>query len=617
MPRARGRRQVKGSRYKAKAPSPAAETSEPEPEPNSEPSRKRPRTHAHAVVASGTGAGTESSRYKHGHDSPPREGGKLRRAACLYFWNLKGRPGQETDPDTIKFIKGQMLIEGRAEWVGRSLTSFRRQIAAGRGPTAEREPGRPRGGKLTLGGARVFMDALCHGSGRAQATTQVNLQRASRGKGAVCRRTCVEYCKSLGLQIRKRQKTKTGGRGRNSLWAGPRLKLVQQLKAQLTQRPAAGRRGLAKLDLNNIFWCDEHHNKVSLGRADEFEYRSPRGADGEFLPGALGGEYGGWHDRVVAKYTNEARGCYGVGVPLKWDAAQSKHVAVAARSDIFWYTGCMVLGPAAFEAKIRAGIYRVRAMVGGVSSTTSGKSIGEIEALEGGRYEAKYGAAWRSTIKEVLSRGGNSVRDVRDMMDWAVAQGNAMFGNNIWAIYHDASSAWFSAGAITYLALKLCPGDEAAGRDRIIMCREEWSPDYGTYKDRLPGDGPEMMPLDMSLFGGVNIALDHHVAVTPHLAKEDPRRFSAATPKGLMDSLEKIWPLVPTAARIVQDCNRWPVALDEIEKAGGAHVPDMNFRSGRRAGAARRGGVPVKSILHANAQEVRGALQGKWASWYL
>jgi hypothetical protein len=51
------------------------------------------------------------------------------------------------------------------------------------------------------------------------------------------------------------------------------------------------------------------------------------------------------------------------------------------------------------------------------------------------------------------------------------------------------------------------------------------------YNDSIPGDSPELMPLDDTLNQDIHSSARYHVAITSHLPKDDPRKFSFATPK--------------------------------------------------------------------------------------
>lgn len=111
------------------------------------------------------------------------------------------------------------------------------------------------------------------------------------------------------------------------------------------------------------------------------------------------------------------------------------------------------------------------------------------------------------------------------------------------------------------------------------------------YKGRPPGDSPELMPCDNSLFRDLKCSLDICCALTSHLDKTDPRKFSKATPKELSKAIIKLWDPVhgvsPRPERILQDIARIPVALRKIAEADGGIVPGLADRNGHRKERAR------------------------------
>ena len=106
------------------------------------------------------------------------------------------------------------------------------------------------------------------------------------------------------------------------------------------------------------------------------------------------------------------------------------------------------------------------------------------------------------------------------------------------------------------------------------------------YKNRPPGDSPELMPCDNSLFRDLKCSLDLCCAITNHLPKTDPRRFSKATPKLLAAAVKKIYDpvngIAPRPERILQDIDRIPNALKKIVEADGGIVIGLADRNGHR-----------------------------------
>ena len=95
-----------------------------------------------------------------------------------------------------------------------------------------------------------------------------------------------------------------------------------------------------------------------------------------------------------------------------------------------------------------------------------------------------------------------------------------------WFFFHDALTTMTSAETITWMKSKdylkywILPQ-----RDRLINTR---------YHNKLPGDSPELMPMDATLNKDIDDSGKQHVAVTSHLEwskdYKDQRKFSLATP---------------------------------------------------------------------------------------
>ena len=70
--------------------------------------------------------------------------------------------------------------------------------------------------------------------------------------------------------------------------------------------------------------------------------------------------------------------------------------------------------------------------------------------------------------------------------------------------------------------------------------------------------------------------------------------------------MERTWEVCPTPERIVQDIQRFPKALDAIIAHGGARVPELDNRRGRRA-------TLKFASCHKDCEEAIRAREAKWA----
>ena len=101
-----------------------------------------------------------------------------------------------------------------------------------------------------------------------------------------------------------------------------------------------------------------------------------------------------------------------------------------------------------------------------------------------------------------------------------------------------------------------------------------------TYHNRPVGDSPEMMPLDCSLFNDLHEAANRHVSLTHLLHKDDPKKFSLATPKEISRSYCRLWTGgaeegSPTCERIIQDCNKFVRNIQVINDAKASCAQDL------------------------------------------
>jgi hypothetical protein len=112
------------------------------------------------------------------------------------------------------------------------------------------------------------------------------------------------------------------------------------------------------------------------------------------------------------------------------------------------------------------------------------------------------------------------------------------------------------------------------------------------YHDSIPGDSPEWMPLDETLYQDIHSSARYHVTITSHLPKDDPRKFSFATPKEISRAyLRLVDPNnggAPSSQRIIQDCEKWVRSLDKIRKAGGNIVEGFGRNGHRECSQGRK-----------------------------
>ena len=117
------------------------------------------------------------------------------------------------------------------------------------------------------------------------------------------------------------------------------------------------------------------------------------------------------------------------------------------------------------------------------------------------------------------------------------------------------------------------------------------------YANRPPGNRPELSPNDNTLNKDIRESLHMHEACTSRLPRDDPRRFSLATPKTISKAIFTLCDpdrgVTPTPDRIKQDILKVrDVSIPAIVKHGGKIVPGLADRNGHRnvGGVDRRRG---------------------------
>jgi hypothetical protein len=166
-------------------------------------------------------------------------------------------------------------------------------------------------------------------------------------------------------------------------------------------------------------------------------------------------------------------------------------------------------------------------------------------------------------------------------------------------IYHDHLKIWWEKDSQEYLKSLPCPIEGNPNRtwyDRQIkICGENNSKVSKRYQNCLPGDSPELMPLDCHLFADLQEGAAKNVALTYHIKENDEDsslKYSFATPVKVYDSLQRTLAAgCPSPKRIAEDVKRiFKETLGRVVEAEGCYIEDSSkkiARSGVRAEAER------------------------------
>lgn len=170
-------------------------------------------------------------------------------------------------------------------------------------------------------------------------------------------------------------------------------------------------------------------------------------------------------------------------------------------------------------------------------------------------YLSRYGPdLWLSEIRKCTALSG--YRCVTEMIDHIdtetkrVMKGTKNEGNGLW--YHDALSLMTCKKSVQYMKQKGIFDNWLLPWGRL---------QEGTrYNESIPGDSPELMPLDETLNMDIHASARYHVAITSHLPNDDPRKFSFATPNEISRAYLRLVDYVtggaPSSTRIIQDCEK-------------------------------------------------------------
>jgi hypothetical protein len=199
-------------------------------------------------------------------------------------------------------------------------------------------------------------------------------------------------------------------------------------------------------------------------------------------------------------------------------------------------------------------------------------------------------------------------------MDHIISEGVHIYeGTNrehTWLIYHDHLKIWWEKDSQEYLKSKECPIEGNPSRtwyERQIKISGETNNARVAkwYRHCLPGDSPELMPLDNHLFADLQEGAAKNVALTYHIQDGDPDsllKYSFATPKQVYSSLQRtIKSGCPSPTRIAEDINRiFNQTLLRIIDAKGTYIEDCSKRSTRKgvraqhaAAVRKRENLPV------------------------
>jgi hypothetical protein len=212
-------------------------------------------------------------------------------------------------------------------------------------------------------------------------------------------------------------------------------------------------------------------------------------------------------------------------------------------------------------------------------------------------YLARYGLGWEAKMEVEAGSELKPIRSCHQMIDHLIKEGEKIWNGtkreHTWMIYHDHLKIFWEKETIEYLKSLKCPiprDDSTTNRtwfERLIKIEGANNVRVNArYNNTLPGDGPELMPLDNHLFADLREALARNIALTFWMPKSDARKYTGGTPHELYKSIcRTIESNGVSEHRIIEDIRRIKdVTLDIILKSKGTYIEDSTGKNSTRHG---------------------------------
>ena len=192
-------------------------------------------------------------------------------------------------------------------------------------------------------------------------------------------------------------------------------------------------------------------------------------------------------------------------------------------------------------------------------------------------FKARYGSSWE--INFMRHKSMSKFCCVTHLVDYIYEQTRAKFVGTEYEsnffFYHDALSLMTAKECKKYMEEKGILEHWILPEHGLFS--KEHDPGLTAYVGRPVGNSPELMPLDSCLNYDIWIAVLDCIQHTRKLEKDNPKKFSIATPKKGTDAFLRLvdGKYAPGSKRIVEDVRLFPVALMKIIEANGKIVADL------------------------------------------
>jgi hypothetical protein len=403
-------------------------------------------------------------------------------------------------------------------------------------------------------------------------------------------------------------KRKTGRKDKDSEWAKARVARAKMNKRQFELGDQVDR-GDIKLEdceipplfADAILSSDQSHMKAipvggsgHAGSQSVKQYRiAMNPTTGRLAPLESGGQMPERRQQLHTKFDSHAQGCYTVACPIIDGKKQGRFLPT------YNYTGRNMQSAKCYDISVKNELKRLQGSKNQWKDFNSENPYLERygEGPEIPENLPDWETAWLESQKPWREEMRNNaemrkIASVKDFVLHLIKSGEDLYkGTNraeTWMIWHDALSILWDKHTQAWLRTLKCPSDAVPLRtwaDRFVRLQGEYNDMVSNrYKNTLPGDSPELMPLDNHLFADIREGVARNVGFSFFLADNDPDKYSLGSAQKVFDAIQRtIAAGCPSSERIVADCDRVREVLDRIIEAEGTYIEDSsNTRHGTR-----------------------------------
>jgi hypothetical protein len=331
------------------------------------------------------------------------------------------------------------------------------------------------------------------------------------------------------------------------------------------------------LGIDQVAFFDQHHAKV-FEDSETHQTRIPIDPKtGRAELKHKGGVMPPMRPRKKFKFMGEIRADLGMCAPTNKATGES----VGTHSEIFFYHGSgqgKLCYAKEYDGLIRDEIRRAKTLKGQWARFANADNP----------YKARWPDDWYERIKKCSKMSQKF--DVRDLMLWTKNQCEKMFKGSTheddWWVMRDGLNQWWAKEAQDYAK-------------EIGLFKHQLqgfgSTNKGTrYEGKIPGDQHCASPLDDNEFSHFKRLRGVHIGATVDLPKDDPEKFSMATPSLGASCFTRVWESMdPAIAKA--NILRWPRNIKKI-------VDNQGMLVQKAAGGGHRQQRAYCGVMHKDAE---------------